>query len=174
MLELLIVNNLKNKIMKLKYLLFILIISNQFVQSQITPVETIIKGKRTTYRMNSYHKYDSIFKSQPDSLMFKLSENRKMRPKLTVNISSISNCISQSNLNILKSDNRFIAINYIIDRNGIVLSCQFLNYNDKVQLSVSEAECILTNAMQHSIFIENIPADVLNNFYQRVSKLYRF
>ena len=160
--------------MKSKYLLFTLFFLSiiQFTMAQVTPIETIIDAKKTTYKTNQHNNYISIVKSQPYELRQKLQENIKISDN-TTNSLFVKDCLNGITYTSLRNNKIMFSIEYVCNQNGDVLSCSLINYGNRVSLSNTEVECILTEALNNTFSFNNIPSDV-NNFYYIVKKLIKF
>lgn len=157
--------------MKLKTLLILLFLSIiHFSYAQVTPIEKIVDSKKTTYLTNQHSDYISSVEAQSNELKLKLEEELKIDDNIDPLF--IKNCLNQNTYSSLKNNKVIFIIEYVCDENGDVLSCSLINYGNKVSVSNSEVECILTAAMNSS-FDFNAPSSI-GQFKVRIMKHFKF
>lgn len=147
--------------------LFYVLIFSQCVNAQVTPIEMIPDGDYTIFNASNHNQTLNQIKNQPYSLKRKISDaNTKTEYKSGsgFNDSFFQQTLSSSTYNFLKSNksklSRF-SITYNIDQTGDnVLSCSLRFPTNLVSLSLSEAEAILTAAMNHNFNYINKPEGV--------------
>lgn len=142
----------------------------QISNSQITPIETDIDSKKTVYKTKLFANHNSTFENQPYELLTKLSEIELVD---NVDISFVKSCINTNTYESISSDKSIFFIEYIINQNGGVISCSFINYGNRVSLTNSEIVCILTKAMDNTFGLNKVPYGV-TNFYLKIKKRYKF
>ena len=165
--------NYKLKIMKSKkelIILFFLLIFKVGI-AQVTPIETVVDTKKTTYSTKLHRENKVIVKNQSYELKQKIQENIKINNNF--NLSFIRLCLDEATIAALKNENISFSIEYIGKQDGEVISCSLINYGNRVSLTDSQIECILTKAMTNVFTFDKIPNDV-NEFYFKIRKYYKF
>ncbi|RPD90377.1 hypothetical protein EGM88_15630 [Aureibaculum marinum] len=158
--------------MKSKKILFALFLFSiiQISNGQVTPIEKIVDSKKTTYLTNHHSDYISSVEAQSYEVKLKLQEELKINDN--IHPLFIKNCLNQNTYSSLKNHKVIFIIEYVCDENGDVLSCSLINYGNKVSVSNSEVECILTAAM-NSNFDFNAPSSI-GQFKVRIMKHFKF
>lgn len=142
-----------------------------FSYSQVTPIETIVDSKKTTYLTSQHSNYISNVEAQSNELKLKLQEELKIDDN--INPLFIKNCLNATTYSSAKNNKVIFIVEYVCDETGSVLSCSLINYGNKVSLSNAEVECILTAAMNNTFSFSNTPSGV-SQFNIRIMKHFRF
>lgn len=158
--------------MKSKNIVFLLILLsvNQFTKAQITPIKTIIDTNKTTYNTKLHSYYRSVVKNQSYELKQKAQENVKI--KSDIDSSFINACLNENTYSSLKNENMILIVEFITDIDGNVLSSSLINIGNKVSISVTEVECILTKAINQKFNFTNIPSEI-NEFNFKIRKHFK-
>ena len=151
------------------FILVILISGVAF--SQITPITTQTDTNKTIYFTNSFNQSLLNFRNQSYDLKEKIQD--KININDNIDPLSVKNCLSSTTYSSLRSNKIIFIIEYICDQNGNTLACKLINYGNSVQLSSSEVQCILTEAMSTTFNFSNVPND-LSSFYILIDKSYKF
>ena len=102
------------KIMKSKkelIILFFLLIFKVGI-AQVTPIETVIDTKKTTYKTSQHDAKKSIVKSQSYELRQKIQENIKISDTTTHSL-FVKDCLTATSYTTLKRNKVFFSIEYI-------------------------------------------------------------
>jgi len=156
------------------FILTILILTSQYINSQITPIQITNVGEYTTYSSNTFNSDSEMIKNQAVQTTLNIFESNT-KARYTENSGFATNFFQQtlttSNYNTLvtnrSKENRFSII-YNINQAGDTFSCALKIKNNLITLSNSEIEAILSTAMNHKFEYIKKP-ETISSFYFNIT-----
>ncbi len=142
----------------------------QLTNAQITPIETIVDSKKTTYKTSNHDAKKALVDNQSYALNLKLNRNIKISSDSS--ISFIKTCLTQSLYNSIDHKKSIFFIEYVVNHQGTTLSASLINYGAKITLTQSQVECILNGAMNNTHEFSSVPSDI-SSFNMVVRKRYK-